>query len=278
MSWNSNSSCGETALARLVIARLPLFPWALVSLSIAGFATALVVTKTSVADPPAATGFDVSTVDIGPDRDDDEDDLIPDFTTAEEEPAEEETPPPAGQPPRQKLVIGDAYMLEVKRGGISKSFGGNLLAANNDWIVLRRVAGSRNDYGVPLLSGLPKVGNYFRRSYESMVEDDLWIPREAAAIQQHHRVNTAPAQHTVGKNPPSQSHCAIAFAHEDKFVRRDGDLKTVNPETVSVMLTTPFHSQYEQQISRKELLCISVPVVLSKIRMTEKDKSATKKN
>src|SRR5580704_16834235 len=121
-----------------------------------------------------------------------------------------------GKPaPHERLVIGDAYTLEVKRGGVARSFGGNLLKANDKWIVLRRIASGRNDYGVPLLSALPKVGGYFRRSYESLVEDDLWIPRDAATIESHHHV-TAAAKSTVGERPAPRTKCGVFYARGDK--------------------------------------------------------------
>jgi hypothetical protein len=175
---------------------------------------------------------------------------------------------------RERLVVGDAYTLEVKRGGVTQSFGGNLLKANEQWIVLRRVATGRNDYGVPLLSALPKVGNYFRRSYESLVEDDLWIPREAATIASHRHVDTAAAARNIPANePPPKAHCGVAFVHEDKFLRRNVQLSAINAETLTVLMTTPFRSQYQQQIARNEILCISIPVILSNVRMTHRDDS-----
>jgi hypothetical protein len=179
---------------------------------------------------------------------------------------------------REQLVVGDAYTLEVKRGGVKQSFGGNLLKANDQWIVLRRMATGRNDYGVPLLSALPKVGGYFRRSYESLVEDDLWIPREAATIESHRKVDTtAAARHIPANEPPPKAHCGVAFVHDDKFVRRDGQLATMGSENVTMTFTSPFHSQYQQQIARGEILCISIPVVLSNVRMTHRDDTQARK-
>jgi hypothetical protein len=178
-----------------------------------------------------------------------------------------------GKPaPRERLVVGDGYTLEVKRGGVTQSFGGNLLKATEKWIVLRRMATGRNDYGVPLLSALPKFGNYFRRSYESLVEDDLWIPREAATIVSHRHVDTtAAARHIPANEPPPKAHCAVGFVQGEKVVRRDAQLSAIDADHVTLLLMTPFHSQYQQQISRGDILCISIPVVLSNVRMTHRD-------
>ena len=146
----------------------------------------------------------------------------------------------ANQRLRERLVIGDAYTLEVKRGGVVRSFGGNLLKANDKWIVLRRIATGRNDYGVPLLSSLPKVGNYFRRSYESLVEDDLWIPREAATIISHHHVTTAAPSSAVGDQPMARTRCGVAFAHGERFERRDGELTAITDDKLTVLTLGPF--------------------------------------
>jgi hypothetical protein len=219
-----------------------------------------------------------------------DDTALPDGAAAEEaaSPAEKpmgkstpraEKSTAAGKPaPREKLVIGDAYTLEVKRGSVTQSFGGNLLKANEQWIVLRRVASGQNDYGVPLLSVLPKVGSYFRRSYESLVEDDLWIPREAATIVSHRKVDTSAAARNIPANePPPKAHCGVAFVHEDKFVRRDVQLAAIDANNVTVSMSTPFRSQYQQQIARGEILCISIPVVLSNVRMTHRDDGQARK-
>ena len=185
----------------------------------------------------------------------------------------------AGKPAaREKLVIGDAYTLEVTRGGVTQSFGGNLLKANEQWIVLRRVASGRNDYGVPLLSVLPKVGSYFRRSYESLVEDDLWIPREAATIASHRKVDTsAAARHIPANEPPPKAHCGVTFVHEEKLARRDAQMTAIDANSITLQMSTPFRSQYQQQIARSEILCISIPVVLSNVRMTRRDEGQAKK-
>jgi hypothetical protein len=180
--------------------------------------------------------------------------------------------------PRDKLVIGDAYMLEVKRGGVTRTFGGNLLKATDKWIVLRRVAAGRNDYGIPLLSALPKVGTMFRRSYESLVEDDLWIPREAATIESHRQVKSAATTKPVlGSEPPTRSRCGVAYGHGEKFVLHEGELTAIAEDKVTLLTTGIFYSQYHQKISRGDLFCISIPVVLSNVRMTERDSSQARK-
>ncbi len=196
----------------------------------------------------------------------------------EEPVAGAEHAPDAKPSPHERLIIGDAYTLEVKRGGVTRSFGGNLLKASDKWIVLRRMASGRNDYGVPLLSSIPKVGSMFRRSYESLIEDDLWIPREAATIESHHKVVASTTEKpVVGNEPMVRTRCGVAFAHGDKFERRDGELTAVSDERVTVLTTGPFRAPYPQQIARGDILCVSIPVVISKVRMTQRDSSTERK-
>jgi hypothetical protein len=172
-------------------------------------------------------------------------------------------------------VIGDSYTLKVSRGDAVMTVGGNLLKATDQWIVLRRIAAGRNDYGIPLLSSLPKLGKVFSRSYETLVEDELWIPREAATIEAHRKVSTtAPGGNTVGKSPPLKTRCGVALAQGDKVARRDGELSAVGEDSLTLLMYTPFRSPYRQQLTRSDVLCISLPVVLSNVRMTQRDSEA----
>ena len=119
-------------------------------------------------------------------------------------------PPPEEQTTIAPLLtVGDAYTLAVNRGGAKQSFGGNLAKATDHWIVLRRIASGKTDYNVPILSQLPKLGTAFRRTHSGMIEEDLWIPRDAAEIESHIRVaNGAKMKPIPGTAPPTRLRCA----------------------------------------------------------------------
>ena len=257
----------------IVISRLAISPFAFLPLAMLVFASAVrgaeplnqpAANQIPAGEAPLPDGGAVSIASSLPDAsavlDASE---VPDASAA----------PAAKSGPHGRLVVGDAYTLEVKRGSVVRSFGGNLLKASDKWIVLRRIASGRNDYGVPLLSSLPKVGNYFRRSYESLVEDDVWIPREAATIVSHNHVTTSAPTSTLGDQPTARTRCGVVFAHGDKFERRDGELTAITDDKLTVLTLGPFRAPYPQQIARSEILCISIPVVLKNVRMTERDSS-----
>jgi hypothetical protein len=169
------------------------------------------------------------------------------------------------------LVLGDAYTFEVKRGDAKQTFGGNLVKTTEQWIVLRRISSGKNESGIPILSAIPKLGNMFRQAHEGLVEDDLWIPRDAAAIESHMPVSKAAKMKPVlGTEPPTRFRCAMTLAENNEVVRRSGNLAAINEKGVTLLSSGSMWSNQSRAVPRANIMCISISNYVSDIRMTHR--------
>jgi len=162
-----------------------------------------------------------------------------------------------------KLVIGDWYKLQVKRRGVSAQFQGALVKLNDQWIVLRIVSEGRTEFGVPVVSKIPFAGRLFKNVGIGRTDDMLWIPREAATVEQRtmfaqqaaaaDSVVPAAAKENVslqapaGEEPPAGCACTLHFAgagpsqagEEQATVKEQdtGALVEVTDDAVNLMVT-----------------------------------------
>jgi hypothetical protein len=187
-----------------------------------------------------------------------------DTPLAESPPSEPTTIAPA-------LTVGDAYTLAVTRGEAKQTFGGNLVKATEHWLVLRRISTGKSENNVPLLSQMPMFGSAFRRSQSGMIEEDLWIPRDAAQIESHIRVaNGAKPKPVKGTQPPTRNRCAMMLNESGEAVRRDGNLASIGAKGVVLMVPGGFFSQQRRKVPHEDILCISVSNYISDIRVTHR--------
>jgi hypothetical protein len=209
------------------------------------------------------------------------DDNLPLAETAAEAPAAEV---PATGPPRAQLPLaersaaspqlteGDAYTIAVKRGEAKKAFGGNLVKATDRWIVLRRITTGSNESKVPVLSSIPKIGTAFRRTNSGTIEEDLWIPRDAAEIESHIRVaNAAKLKPVLGTQPPTRFRCAMTLNENGAAVRRDGNLASIGAKGVILLTPGSIWTQKQRKVPHEEILCISISNYISDVRETQRN-------
>jgi hypothetical protein len=164
----------------------------------------------------------------------------------------------------ETLVVGDWYKLRVKRRGVSAHFEGGLVKINDQWIVLRIVSEGRTEFGVPVVSKIPFAGRLFKNVGIGRTDDMLWIPREAATVEQRTKFAQQAAatdgvvpvaakenvaiQAPAGDEPPAGRACTLQFAlarsgagqaeEGQKVEERDsGDLIEVTDDAVSLMVT-----------------------------------------
>jgi hypothetical protein len=110
-------------------------------------------------------------------------------------------------------VAGDEYMVSVERDGVRERFTGQLVKANDQWIVLHWISEARTEFGVPVLSKVPYVNRLFTNVGIGREDANLWIPRDAAVIEQRTMsVKARPIAAIAEDNPPSGQRCDVQFA------------------------------------------------------------------
>jgi hypothetical protein len=142
---------------------------------------------------------------------------------------------PRGETVDPALVVGDAYTIRVERHGTHKEFDGELVKANDRWIVLRHVTGGRRELSIPLISKLPLVGDGFRIRAIAARDEFLWIPREAATVEKHTAsADPATAQPAIGDEPTLKVACAVEIAAGERIVRREGGMEALSDQAVTI--------------------------------------------
>ena len=133
------------------------------------------------------------------------------------------------------LVVGDTYTICSERHGARKQLEGRLVKLNDRWIVLRHVAKARPARGVPVLSAMPGIGQKFRSPAVAAVDEYLWIPRDAAAIEAHGPAEDNPSPPpALGESPALKVSCAVEFAHAERVVWREGGLEAMTEQSLTL--------------------------------------------
>ncbi|HEX3726176.1 MAG TPA: hypothetical protein VHV08_08030 [Pirellulales bacterium] len=184
-----------------------------------------------------------------------------------------------------KLNVGDSYTLRAQRHGASQQFQGVLVLVNDRWIVLRYISKEHGVQSVPLLSKLPLVGHHFQHPSTPRTDEFLWIPREAATVEERlAATEPASAPPSVGTAPTLHTLCAVELAVGEKVVRHSGGMEALTDEklTLSVKKTVNVHDPLpalglpnftndtfgktraevrysREQLSCGDILCIRVP-------------------
>src|SRR5262245_16127658 len=65
---------------------------------------------------------------------------------------------PSGATADSSLVVGDSYTIRAERHGAKQQFKGELVKANDRWIVLRHITPRRRGWSIPVLAQLPVIG------------------------------------------------------------------------------------------------------------------------
>ncbi|HEY2841158.1 MAG TPA: hypothetical protein VGJ26_18525 [Pirellulales bacterium] len=99
----------------------------------------------------------------------------------------------------EEFIVGDWYKIRAKRRGHSASFEGSLVKVNDQWIALRIIREGRHEFAVPVASKLPFVGRLFRNVGIGRSDETLWIPREAATVEERTPARAEPVAVEVVK-------------------------------------------------------------------------------
>jgi hypothetical protein len=141
------------------------------------------------------------------------------------------------EPIDQTLVVGDSYTIRAERHGAQKDFTGELLKANDRWIVLRHVTKGRRELSLPLVSKIPLLGDGFRIKGVTPRDEFLWIPREAATVAEHTpAAATSNTQPAVGDEPTLKVVCAVEVARGEQIVRREGGLEVLSDKGLTISI------------------------------------------
>ena len=133
------------------------------------------------------------------------------------------------------LVLGDTYTIRAERHGASQKLEGELVKMNERWIVLHRTAPGRKARSVPVLSKAPLVGALFRSRGVSPLDEFLWIPRDAAAVEARKPSTKAPnVPTTLGEQPAVQVLCAVDVVVGERVTRREGGLESLSTERLMI--------------------------------------------
>jgi len=140
----------------------------------------------------------------------------------------------------ERLVVGDGYTIVAQRNGIRERLMGDLVKANDRWIVLRSVSEGRHEYGVPVLSSVPFVGKrMFRNVGIGRTDELLWIPREAAQIMGRTLATDKPAiDSPQGGDPALQSDCTVQLVTEQRTVQREGKVVATSDSELTLAIET----------------------------------------
>ena len=140
----------------------------------------------------------------------------------------------------ERLVVGDGYTIVAQRNGIRERLMGDLVKANERWIVLRSVSEGRHEYGVPVLSSVPFVGKrMFRNVGIGRTDELLWIPREAAQITGRTLATDKPAVDAPqGEDPALQSDCTVQLVTEQRTVQREGKVVATSDSELTLAIET----------------------------------------
>ncbi len=136
-----------------------------------------------------------------------------------------------------QLVIGDGYSIEAARGGLTATLGGDLVKANDNWLVLRRVRESRHEFGVPMLSKVPVIGSrVFTNTAIGRQTDYLWIPRDQAKVVEHFpTVLSPPAKELLEEAPPVGSGCAATCVVDGIFTFPSGSIAEMTEDRLTLV-------------------------------------------
>lgn len=109
------------------------------------------------------------------------------------------------------LVVGDGYTIRVERNGVTETIAGDLVKATANWIVLERQQGEQTEYAVPI-SKLPYFSRTFKNVGVGREHDVVWLPREAATIEQRSMsAEQPPLTEIDGDEPPSGQLCHVQY-------------------------------------------------------------------
>ncbi|MES1213846.1 MAG: hypothetical protein ABUL64_04590 [Singulisphaera sp.] len=116
---------------------------------------------------------------------------------------------------RVELRLGDIYTVDVDGAAGPQRFSGDLVKANERWLVLRRDSEARHDVSVPVSSKVPYLK---RKKVEVSPQTEyFWIPRPAAqVVSRSPPEGLRPLDDHLGDNPAIGAACDVTFATDNK--------------------------------------------------------------
>ncbi len=151
-------------------------------------------------------------------------------------PAQAIVPASAARPIYEvSLTVGEAYSVTAQRAQAYMRYDGKLIAASQDWLVLRCVREKRREAASDDIGMIPYVQHWLERRPPGRITGDIWIPRGAVSkcersaratsittssgvIQAAARPTTLPAAPQLGVE------CSIELADVREIVTRQGKL------------------------------------------------------
>jgi hypothetical protein len=180
--------------------------------------------------------------------------LVASATLAGTEAALAQNPVNRPQAAPERLIIGDGYVVKVRRGQAEQRIVGDLAGASPYWIVLRCRSVS-NEAGVPEAPrnslGPTKI---FQNVGRTVTDELVWIPCEAALVERHSpRASRLPPPNLTDEAPPRQAPCTVELAAGFQVARQEGEILGWTGPTLALAQQA---GRTGQRIAHDQILCI----------------------
>jgi hypothetical protein len=140
------------------------------------------------------------------------------------------------EPSNSHFVVGDQYTIRAERRATAKQFSGELVLANERWIVLR-CPSAVHEPRPSVLARLPVVGRRFASTAIGRAEDYVWIPRQAATVEScKQAAEQMPRAPLKEDSPPRQTACSVQLVHAGKLQQRDGGMEEIDDEQLTISI------------------------------------------
>lgn len=154
------------------------------------------------------------------------------------------------------LVLGDTYVVEATRNGVSEKHQGVLTHVDDEWLTIAIRVRGRNEFGVPVLSKTPYVNRLFKNVGIGEERSVHCLVRESTKIVGRTKLNPSETPITSERQRPEVDHLVtIHYEEGGKVATMQGTLKSLNDE--EAVLTT---QTSESHVSRVPVLS-SMPLV-----------------
>ena len=116
------------------------------------------------------------------------------------------------------LKLGDGCVVHVIRNGVHQNYQGSVTKLSDRWLVLTHRVEGRTERRVPVSSSIPLLGRYVHRTGIARAERSVWIPIEAAVVQQRIAGRSGTPSAPDGVAPRPGESCYVEYLNNNKSV------------------------------------------------------------
>jgi len=116
------------------------------------------------------------------------------------------------------LKLGDGCVVQVVRGGVQQKYQGFVTKLNDRWLVLTYRIEGRSERRVPVLSSIPLLGHYIYRTGIARAERSVWVPIEAAVVQERVAGRSGTPSAPDGVAPQLGESCYVEYLNNNELI------------------------------------------------------------